>query len=112
SRSKRAGRFRPTTSPSCTSTPRKAPRRVRASVLILDDILLAPLRGVLWVARKIQAATEEELEGQKQRLSSMLSELYMELDTGKISEREFEAREKVLLAQLDAISGQLRRAKG
>jgi hypothetical protein len=78
--------------------------------LIIDDILLAPFRGLFWVFRKIHEAAQEELEGRKQRITSSLSELYMELDTGKIDEQEFDAREKRLLQQLDVINGQLREA--
>src|SRR4051812_9782701 len=85
--------------------------RVWTPVLILDDILLAPLRGVLWLGRKIQAAVEEQLESQKQQISSSLSELYMLFDTGKITEQEFDTREKELLRRLDLVSAQLRRAE-
>jgi hypothetical protein len=80
-------------------------------VLILDDILLAPFRGIFWVFRKIHEAAKEQLESQKQQITSGLSELYMLLDTGKISEAEFDARENDLLQQLDAINAQLRRAE-
>jgi hypothetical protein len=80
-------------------------------VLILDDILLAPFRGIFWVFRKIHEAARAELEGQQQRITSELSELYMQLDTGKITEQEFDARERVLLARLDAVKANLRQAK-
>ena len=80
-------------------------------MLILDDILLAPFRGIFWVFRKIHEAAKEELEGQKQQITSSLSELYMELDTGKITEQEFDAREKALLGRLDVVTAQLRQAE-
>jgi hypothetical protein len=80
-------------------------------VLILDDILFAPFKGLFWVFRKIHEAAKEELEGQKQQITSSLSELYMELDTGKISEQEFEASEKALLERLDVVSARLREAQ-
>lgn len=83
-------------------------KRAWTPVLILDDILFAPLHGVLWLGRKIQAAVEEKLESQKQQISSSLSELYMLLDTGKITEQEFDTREKELLRRLDLVSAQLR----
>ena len=44
-------------------------------MLIIDDILLAPLRGVLWVAEKIRSAAEENLEAQKLSVTAELSEL-------------------------------------
>jgi hypothetical protein len=81
-------------------------------MLIVDDILLAPLRGVLWVAGKIRDAAEQRLEDRKQTITSQLGELYMLLDTGKITEQEFDAREQELLKQLDIIKHQLEEARG
>ena len=75
-------------------------------MLIIDDLFMAPFKGLFWVFRKIDQAAREELEGQKQRMISELSELYMQLDTGKISEQEFNAREKMLLDRLDQIKKQ------
>jgi hypothetical protein len=68
----------------------------------LDDLLLAPLKGVAWIADKIQEQAERELmdeDGVKHRLT----ELYMRLETGQISEEEFERREAALVEQLETI---------
>ncbi len=81
-------------------------------MLIVDDILLAPWRGLFWVFRKIHQSVQENLEGQKQQITSQLSELYMQLDTGKISEEEFDARETQLLDRLDAVKHTLAEAAG
>jgi len=72
-------------------------------MFIIDDLLLAPFKGVLWVFRKVHQAAQEEIEGQSERLKSELSDLYMQLDTGRISEQEFDAREKEILDKLDKI---------
>jgi len=77
-------------------------------VLILDDVLLAPFDGIMWVFRKIDRAAREELENRGERLKKSLSDLYMELDTGRISEQVFEAREKEILDQLDRLNNQKR----
>jgi len=69
---------------------------------LLDTILLAPLKGVVWLAEKIHEQAEKELmdeEGVKHRLT----ELYMLLETGQISEEEFEQREEELVARLETI---------
>lgn len=69
---------------------------------LLDDILLAPLHGVIWIAEKIHDQAMEELldeDGVRQELR----ELYMLLETGKISEAEFEAREAALVERLEEI---------
>jgi len=76
-------------------------------MLILDDILLAPFtapfKGLLWTAGKIKDAAEDEMESQRTRTRSELSELYMQLETGKITEDEFDEREKRLLDRLDQL---------
>lgn len=76
-------------------------------MFLLDDILLSPLRGVLWVAREVDKAAQEELANESGTIKADLSELYLMLETGRITEEEFDAREKVLLDRLDAISERL-----
>lgn len=73
-------------------------------MLIIDDILLAPARGLLWVFSKIHTAAIEEIESQSQRITAEMSELYMQLETGKITEEEFDEREKLLLDRLDKLA--------
>jgi hypothetical protein len=75
-------------------------------VLLLDDLLFAPVKGVFWVFRKIHQAVEDELETERQRTTSELSELYMQLDTGKITEEEFDRQEHLLLERLDRVKKQ------
>lgn len=69
---------------------------------LLDDILLAPIKGVMFIAEKIKEQAEGEFlneEGVRQELR----ELYMLLETGKISEEEFTEREEHLVERLEAI---------
>lgn len=70
-------------------------------MLLIDDIILAPLKGILWVAKNVHTATLEEIEAQHQHITAELSELYMMLDTGRITEEEFNEREGQLLDKLD-----------
>ncbi|MGC4117103.1 MAG: TRC40/GET3/ArsA family transport-energizing ATPase [Myxococcales bacterium] len=72
-------------------------------MLLIDDLLAAPFKGVLWVFKKIHRAAIDELNARQQSTRASLSELYMQLDTGRISQEQFDAREKQLLDQLDAI---------
>jgi len=76
-------------------------------MFLLDDILLSPLRGVLWVAREVDKAAQEELANESGRIKADLSGLYLLLEKGQITEEEFDAREKMLLDRLDAISERL-----
>jgi hypothetical protein len=72
-------------------------------VLLVDDLLLAPIRGFLWVFEKIHDAAQEEIAGEAEAVTAELRELYMMLETGKITEAEFGERERTLLDRLDAI---------
>ena len=72
-------------------------------MLIIDDILLFPVRSILWVFREMFNAAQQELSNEAESITAELSELYMMLETGKITEPEFDAREKELLDRLDEI---------
>ena len=71
-------------------------------MLIADDILLLPVRSILWVFREIHNLAQEELATEAEKITTELSELYMMLETGNITEAEFDAREKELLDRLAA----------
>lgn len=69
---------------------------------LLDDLLLAPIKGIMFIAEKIKEQAEGEFlneEGIRQELR----ELYLLLEKGKISEEEFNDREEQLVERLEAI---------
>jgi hypothetical protein len=72
-------------------------------MLLVDDILFSPIKGITWVFKQIHQLAEEELEGEADRIRESLTDLYMMLETGEISEDEFERREALLLDKLDAL---------
>ena len=72
-------------------------------MLIVDDILTAPFTGSYWIFKEIRNAALEEQVGEADRITAQLSELYMMLETGRMTEAEFDAEEKALLDRLDAI---------
>ncbi len=51
-------------------------------MFLIDDILLAPAKGVLWVFQEIHDAAQQELAGESETITAALSELYMRLETG------------------------------
>lgn len=75
-------------------------------MFIIDDILMAPGSFLMWVMRKVHEAAEEELENDATRITAELSELHRKLETGAITESQFEAQEKELLDRLDRIHEQ------
>ncbi|MBZ5545807.1 MAG: gas vesicle protein GvpG [Acidobacteriia bacterium] len=70
-------------------------------MVLVDDLLMFPIRSVLWVFREIHNAAQEELATEAESITAELSDLYMRLETGRISEEEFAAEEKVLLDRLE-----------
>jgi hypothetical protein len=76
-------------------------------MLLVDDILCAPFTSLLWVFREIDKLAREELAGESQSIAEQLRLLYMQLETGRITEQEFDAEEKILLDRLDAIDSRM-----
>ncbi len=72
-------------------------------MLLVDDLLLAPIHGLLWIFGKIHDAAQEEIAGEADAITVELRELYMMLETGRITEAEFDARERTLLDRLEAV---------
>ena len=72
-------------------------------MLLVDDLLLAPIHGLLWIFGKIHDAAQEEVAGEADAITEELRELYMMLETGRITEAEFDARERTLLDRLEAV---------
>jgi hypothetical protein len=70
-------------------------------MFLVDDLLLSPIKGVLWVFQEIHDAAQQELAGESEAITAALSELYLKLETGQITEAEFDVQEKVLLDRLD-----------
>lgn len=72
-------------------------------MLLIDDILFFPLRGVFWIAREVHNAAQQEFANESDSTRAALSDLYMMLETGRISEQEFEMQEAPLLDRLDQL---------
>ena len=81
-------------------------------MVLLDDLLKLPISSVLWIFREIHHAAQEELANESESITTELSQLYMRLETGKISEEEFAAGERTLLERLDRIQERDRGVKG
>ena len=71
-------------------------------MFLLDDILLAPFKGLAAICQKIHDAAEEDLESQEKAILASLSELHQCLDSGKIGDEEFDVREEALLDRLES----------
>ena len=71
-------------------------------MFLIDDILLAPLNGVIWLGKKINEVAEREFSDEG-LIKEKLMELQLNFELDKISEKEYNKKEAELLARLDAI---------
>ena len=72
-------------------------------MLVIDNVLLFPIRSFLHVFREVYKAVEHEYENQGEAIRTELRELYMKLETNQITEKEFDDAEEVLLSRLEQI---------
>ena len=70
-------------------------------MLIIDDILMFPVRSLAFIFREVCNAAEQETANEAESIRTRLTELYMMLETGQITEEAFDAEEEDLLKQLD-----------
>ena len=76
-------------------------------MFLVDDILLAPFKGLAAVCRKIQEAARQELETEHKAAMAALVELHRRFESDQIDEKEFTVQEARLLKQLDNIESTL-----
>lgn len=72
-------------------------------MFLLDDILLAPLKGLIWVGSKFQDMADGELTD-VDALRKKLLELQLLYEMDEVSEEEYSTRETELLDLLEAAS--------
>lgn len=71
-------------------------------MLLVDDILFSPFKSLSYIFKQIHKAAEDEFLNEE-NITVQLSELYMMLETGKITEEEFDKKESELLNRLEQI---------
>lgn len=72
-------------------------------MLLVDDLLAAPMKGILWVFKEIHKAATEEQRARREQIMADLSALYVALEQGEITDDVFDEREQALLDELDAL---------
>ena len=71
-------------------------------MFLIDDILLAPLNGVVWLGKKINEVTEREFSDEG-LIKEKLMQLQLRFEVDEISEEDYNRQEKELLGRLEAI---------
>jgi len=72
-------------------------------MFLIDSILLAPLKGVVWLGEKLNEVAEKELNDDG-LIKQELMELQLRFELDEISEQEYNKKENELLDRLDAIA--------
>ncbi|PIZ89256.1 MAG: gas vesicle protein GvpG [Candidatus Nealsonbacteria bacterium CG_4_10_14_0_2_um_filter_38_17] len=70
---------------------------------LIDDLLLLPFRLGLDIAEKIRDMAAEELEDTPEKLQRELLDLEMALEIEEITKKEYEKKEKDILARMEAL---------
>ncbi|MCG8341270.1 MAG: gas vesicle protein GvpG [Chlorobiales bacterium] len=65
-------------------------------MLLVDDILFAPINSIIWIAKKIDDITQKEFSD-KGKIKEMLMELQLRYELDEITEEEYSQKEKELL---------------
>ena len=71
-------------------------------MFLIDNLLLLPLKGVIWMGQKINEVAEKELTDEG-RIKEKLMEIQLRFELDEISEEEYNKQETELLSRLDAI---------
>lgn len=71
-------------------------------MFIIDDILMSPINGLMWLARKVEDLSDQDLSD-KGKIKEMLMELQLRFELDEISEEEFNQRQDDLLQRLNSI---------
>ena len=71
-------------------------------MFLLDDILLAPIKGVKWIGEKLRDVADKELFD-PDKIREELMTLQAKLDMGEIGEEEYGVRERAILQRMEEI---------
>ncbi len=71
-------------------------------MLLIDDLLLLPIRGFIGIFKKIHEMAVQELSDEDY-IRERLMELQLKYELDELSEEEYTKQEKELMERLDAI---------
>jgi hypothetical protein len=71
-------------------------------MFLIDDILLAPLKGIIFIGKKINEVIENEMSDEG-AIKEQLMALQLKFEMDEIDEDEYDRREDELLKTLEKI---------
>ena len=72
-------------------------------MFLLDDILLAPVKAIVWMGKKFNELADEELTD-GEALHRKLRELQLLYEMDEVSDEDYDRQEREILDRLEAIS--------
>lgn len=72
-------------------------------MFFVDDLVMSPFKGFLFLAREVAKAVEQEAEQERAEVMSQLSLLHSRIEKGEITDDEFEEMETQLLDRLEQL---------
>ena len=72
-------------------------------MFFVDDLVMSPFKGFLFLAREVAKAVEQEAEQERAEVMSQLSLLHARIEKGEITDDEFEEMETELLDRLEQL---------
>ena len=69
-------------------------------MFLLDSILLAPVKGVIWLGKKVNEVGENKLYDEGS-IKEELMALQLQFELDEISEQEYDEKERELFDRLD-----------
>jgi hypothetical protein len=71
-------------------------------MFLLDDIVLAPLKGIIFIGKKIDELMQKEISDEG-RIKERLMELQLKFEMDEITVEEYDKREEELLDLIERI---------
>ena len=72
-------------------------------MFLIDDLLMSPFKGFMWIVKEIHNAAMQEVSAETDRLTRELGELYTRLERGEIDDDTFDQCEEEILDRLDEL---------
>jgi uncharacterized membrane protein len=72
-------------------------------MFFVDDLVMSPFKGFLFIAREVAKAVEQEKEQERAEVMSQLALLHSKVEKGEITDDEFDELETKLLDRLEQL---------
>jgi len=72
-------------------------------MFFVDDLVMSPFKGFLFIAREVAKAVEQEAEQERTEVMSQLAQIHSRVEKKEITDDEFDELETELLDRLEQL---------